>query len=50
MPFANAITFGDDHAVGLINGAAHIRLQFGAMHFAIAMNGVDLAVIVKVYG
>ena len=47
MPFAHCRAFGNDDAVGLFLRAAHVWFQFGAVHLAVAVDGVYLAVVIE---
>ena len=47
VPLADAVTLGDDDAVGALHGAAHVGLQLRAMHLAVLMDGVYLPVVVE---
>ena len=47
MPFAHTVAFGNDDTLGAFYRTAHVGLEFGAFHRAIAMDGVDLAIVVE---
>ena len=47
VPLAYPIALGDDDALGALHGAAHVGLQLGALHRAVAVDGVDFAVVVE---
>ena len=47
MAFAHAVTFRNDDALGALDGSAHVGLQFGTLHRAVAVDGVHLAVVVE---
>ena len=47
MALSHSIALGDDGASGAILRATHVWLQFGALHFTVAVNGVNLAIVVE---
>ena len=47
MPLADGIALGNDGALGLLDGTAHVGLQFRTFHFSIAMDGINLAVVIE---
>ena len=47
VAFAHAVALGDDDALGALHGAAHVGLQLGTLHRAVAVDGVHLAVVVE---
>ena len=47
MSLAHSIALGDDDTLGLFDGTAHVGFQFRTLHFAIAVDGIDLAVVVE---
>ena len=47
MAFAHTVTFRNDDALSALDGSAHVGLQFGTLHRAVAVNGVHLAVVVE---
>ena len=47
VSLAHGISLGDDDAVGLLLGSAHVGLEFGAVYLTVAVYGIYLAVIVK---
>ena len=47
MSLAHSIALGDDDTLGLFDGAAHVGLEFRTLYLAIAVDSINLAVIVK---
>ena len=50
VAFAHGITLGNDGALGLVDGTAHVGFQLGAFHLAIAVDGINLAIVVEEHG
>ena len=50
MALADGIALGDNHTISTLNRTAHIRLQFGTVHLAILMDGINLTVVVEKHG
>ena len=50
VTFSHSRSFRDDDAVGTVNGTAHVGLQLRAVYLTIAVNGIDLSVVVEEYG
>ena len=47
VPLAYPVAFGDDDTLGALHGAAHIGFQLRAFYFAVAVDGINLAVVVE---
>ena len=47
MALAHPVSFGDDDTLGALHRAAHVGLQLGTFHGAVAVDGVDLAVVIE---
>ena len=47
MSLAHSIALGYNRAFRLLDRTTHIRFQFRTLHLAVAMNGIDLPIIVE---
>ena len=47
VSLADGIALGNDHALRLLNGSAHVGLQLRTLHLAVAMDGVYFPVVVE---
>ena len=47
VPLADSVTLWDNRAFGLLDRPAHIRLQLGTLHLTIAVDGVNLAIVIE---
>ena len=47
MTLAYCIALRYDDTVGVLDGTAHVGLQLGALHRAVAVDGVDFTVVVE---
>ena len=47
VPLAHTVTFRDDGALRLFDRSAHVWLQLRTFHFAVAVDGIDLPVVVE---
>ena len=47
VALADSTALWDNRAFGLLDRPAHIRLQFGTLHLTIAVDGVNLAIVVE---
>ena len=47
MPLAHCITFRNDGVLRLLNGATHSRFQLCALDLTIAMNTIDLSIVIE---
>ena len=47
VPLAYAIAFGYDGALRSLHRSAHVGLQLRTLHLAVAVNGINLAVIIE---
>ena len=50
VPLAHSTTLRNDGALRLLNRTTHVGFQFSALHFAIAMDSVYLAIVVEEHG
>ena len=50
MPLTHGVTFGDDGSFRLLDRSAHVGFQFRTLHLTIAMNGIDLSIVVEEHG
>ena len=50
MPLAHCITFRNDGVLRLLDGTTHISLQLRTLDLAIAMNGINLPIVVEKHG
>ena len=49
VTFAHTVALGDDDTLGAFHRTAHVWLQFGAFHLAVAVDGIDFPVVVEEY-
>ena len=47
MSLAHSVALGYNRPLRLLDRTAHIRFQFRTLHLAVAMNGIDLPIIVE---
>ena len=50
MPLTHRIAFGNDSALCLLDRATHISFQLCALDLTIAMNSIDLSIVIEEHG